>query len=184
MSVGKCRLGASAIAQVYGQMGNECPDVDDPGTLKSAFDAIQELISKNLLLAGHDVSDGGLITTLLEMAFAGNCGLSITMDGPCTALKGSFAEELGAVIECRAGDVPAVTEALRATGVKASVIGETAQDKRIAVMYNGRVVLQSDMPVLRQLWEDTSYQTGAAPGKHRLRRDGKTKYFRPQRAGL
>ena len=158
MSVGKCRLGASAIAQVYGQMGNECPDVDDPGTLKSAFDAIQELISKNLLLAGHDVSDGGLITTLLEMAFAGNCGLSITMDGPCTALERLFAEELGAVIECRAGDVPAVTEALRAAGVKASVIGETAQDKRIAVMYNGRVVLQSDMPVLRQLWEDTSYQ--------------------------
>ena len=116
------------------------------------------MISKNLLLAGHDVSDGGLITTLLEMAFAGNCGLSITMDGPWTALERLFAEELGAVIECRAGDVPAVTEALAAAGAKASVIGETAQEKRITVRYNGRAVLQSDMPVLRQLWEDTSYQ--------------------------
>ena len=98
---GKARLGGSALAQVYGQIGNESPDVDDPETLKRAFQAIQKLISEDLILAGHDVSDGGLITTLLEMAFAGNCGLTIRMEGPWTALERLFAEELGAVVECR-----------------------------------------------------------------------------------
>jgi phosphoribosylformylglycinamidine synthase len=68
----KARLGGSVLAQVYGQVGNESPDVDDPEMLKHAFHAIQKLLSKNLILAGHDISDGGIITTFLEMAIAGN----------------------------------------------------------------------------------------------------------------
>ena len=71
------RLGGTSLAQVYNQIGNESPDVDDPKLLKKAFNAVQKLISDNLIIAGHDRSDGGLITTLLEMAFAGNCGMEI-----------------------------------------------------------------------------------------------------------
>ncbi|MEF9437698.1 MAG: AIR synthase-related protein, partial [Candidatus Mariimomonas ferrooxydans] len=65
------------MAQVYNQLGNEPPDVDDPKLLKITFRTIQLLIAKGLILSGHDRSDGGLITTLLEMAFAGNCGIEI-----------------------------------------------------------------------------------------------------------
>jgi len=153
----KPRLGGSALAQVYGQIGNESPDVDDPQTVKSAFNAVQKLISEDLILAGHDVSDGGLVTTLLEMAFAGNCGLSIRMEGPWTDLETLFAEELGAVIECKESDVPRVVRTLDSFGVRSSVIGETSEEKKILVSYNARTVLESAMPLLRQWWEDTSY---------------------------
>ena len=74
------RLGGTSLAQVYNQIGNESPDVDDPKLLKKAFNAVQKLISDNLIIAGHDRSDGGLITTLLEMAFAGNCGMEISLE--------------------------------------------------------------------------------------------------------
>ena len=101
----QARLGGSALAQVYGQIGNESPDVDDPEMLKRAFQAIQKLMSENLILAGHDISDGGLITTILEMAFAGNCGLDIRMSGSWSPIERLFAEELGVVIECKSSDV-------------------------------------------------------------------------------
>ena len=74
------RLGGTSLAQVYNQIGNESPDVDDPKLLKKAFNAVQELISKDLILSGHDRSDGGLITTILEMAFSGNCGIEISLE--------------------------------------------------------------------------------------------------------
>ncbi len=154
----KARLGGSALAQVYGQVGNESPDVDDPEILKRVFYAIQELISEDLILAGHDISDGGLITTILEMAFAGNCGLRIQMDGLWSALERLFAEELGAVVECRASDVRKVTEILDSFHLPSTVIGETTEDKRIDVTYHSKKVLESDMRLLRSWWEETSYQ--------------------------
>ncbi|MBA3060049.1 MAG: phosphoribosylformylglycinamidine synthase, partial [Nitrospirae bacterium] len=77
---GKNRLGGTSLAQVYNQIGDESPDVDDPKLLKRTFNSVQELISKDLILSGHDRSDGGLITTILEMAFSGNCGIEVTLD--------------------------------------------------------------------------------------------------------
>ena len=83
---GRYRLGGTALSQVYGQVGNETSDVENPGALARAFSAVQKLISNDLLLSGHDRSDGGLITTLLEMAFGGNCGIEIYLESPpyCT----------------------------------------------------------------------------------------------------
>jgi phosphoribosylformylglycinamidine synthase len=78
---GRNRMGGSALAQCYRQVGDESPDVDDIALLKRSFKLVQRLISEDLILSGHDRSDGGLITTLLEMAFAGNCGIEITVDG-------------------------------------------------------------------------------------------------------
>ena len=74
---GKNRLGGSALAQCYGQIGDESPDVENPQLIKDAFNAIQNFIDKGLILSGHDRSDGGLIVTLLEMAFGGNCGIDV-----------------------------------------------------------------------------------------------------------
>jgi phosphoribosylformylglycinamidine synthase len=154
----KARLGGSVLAHVYGQVGNESPDVDDPGILKRAFHAIQKLVSENLILAGHDISDGGLVTTFLEMAFSGNCGLKIRMDGPWNAFERLFAEELGVVIECQVSDVGRVLEILYSFDLSPSIIGETTEDKKILVAYNSQKVLESDMRVLREWWEETSYQ--------------------------
>jgi phosphoribosylformylglycinamidine synthase len=155
---GQARLGGSALAQVYGQIGNDSPDVDDPDILKRAFLAVQKLISENLILSGHDLSDGGLITTILEMAFAGNCGLRIRMDGLWSPLERLFAEELGAVIECHVNDVRKVIEILDSFRLPSTIIGETIEEKKVLVTYNSQKVLESSMCVLREWWEDTSYQ--------------------------
>jgi phosphoribosylformylglycinamidine synthase len=77
---GRYRIGGSALAHVYGQIGNESPDVDNPQLFKNAFHAVQSLIDKKLILSGHDRSDGGLITTVLEMSFGGNCGIEINIE--------------------------------------------------------------------------------------------------------
>jgi phosphoribosylformylglycinamidine synthase len=154
----QARLGGSALAQVYGQLGKDSPDVDEPGLLKRAFQSVQKLISKNLVLAGHDVSDGGLITTFLEMAFAGNCGLKIQMVGPWSPLERLFAEELGVVIECPKTEVRRVLELLNSFHTPSTLIGETTEEKKILVTYNSEKVLEADMRVLRERWEETSYQ--------------------------
>jgi phosphoribosylformylglycinamidine synthase len=154
----KARLGGSALAQVYGQIGNESPDVDDPEMLQCAFHAIQKLMSERIILAGHDISDGGLITTFLEMAFAGNCGLKIRMDGSWNSFERLFAEELGAVIECHVDDVRKVLEILDSFHLNSNLIGETTEEKKILVTYNSQKVLESSMCALRQEWEETSYQ--------------------------
>ncbi len=154
----RARLGGSALAQAFGQIGDDCPDVDDPDRLKRAFHAIQRLISEDLILAGHDISDGGLITTFLEMAFAGNCGLRIDMDGPWRPLERLFAEELGVVVECDRREVRRVLAVLDAFDLHPMPIGKTTEEKKIRVTYHSQQVLDADMRVLREWWEETSYQ--------------------------
>jgi len=155
---GKTRLGGSILGCVFKQMGNESPDVDDPYLLKRTFEAIQRLISEDLILSGHDISDGGLIVTILEMAFSGNCGVHVRMKGSSTAIERFFAEELGAVIECGKEDIHKVEDILKEYGVEFFNIGETRVEKEIFIEYNDDVVLFRDMRELRSLWEETSYQ--------------------------
>jgi phosphoribosylformylglycinamidine synthase len=155
---GKRRLGGSALAQVYGQLGDEAPDLDDPALLRRAFGAAQRLIERDLVLAGHDVSDGGLVTTLLEMAFSGNCGIDVEIGGAGGALAALFAEELGLVLECRATDAAAVGAELAAAGVPCARLGRTLGEKRVRIAVGGAEALAADMRDLRALWEETSYQ--------------------------
>ncbi|GAI94685.1 unnamed protein product, partial [marine sediment metagenome] len=96
---GKNRLGGSVLAQVLGQIGNESPDIESPILLVEAFKAIQKMIGEKLILAGHDRSDGGLITTLVEMALAGNCGIVIKLPEKMEVTGQLFSEELGLVLE-------------------------------------------------------------------------------------
>jgi phosphoribosylformylglycinamidine synthase len=159
---GKNRLGGSALAQTRRSIGNESPDMDDPALLKLTFEAVQELLDHGLILAGHDRSDGGLVTTLCEMAFAGNCGIDVGLPvgpGPLpNAIDVLFSEELGLVLEVAAADEREVGKVLAGRGITAVAVGRTTVEKRIVIRENGLTALDEDMRVLRGWWEETSYQ--------------------------
>jgi phosphoribosylformylglycinamidine synthase len=152
------RLGGSALAQVHKQVGDESPDVEDSVLLKNSFKAVQELIANGLISAGHDRSDGGLITTLLEMAFSGNCGLKLSLDGIDTVFESLFSEELGLVVECSEENRKAVEEIFAGAEVPCIELGRTTEEKQVLISYNNRSVLDEKMIVLRSWWEETSYQ--------------------------
>jgi phosphoribosylformylglycinamidine synthase len=158
LAYGKNRMGGTALAQTLGHLGNESPDMDDPVLLKKTFLVVQELIERELITAGHDRSDGGLITTLLEMAFAGNCGFELFVEGENSALETLFSEELGLVLECREFDTQEVMKTLREQGVPYRNIGLTTPDQDIVLWHNDDLVLEEDMRILRQWWEETGYQ--------------------------
>jgi len=158
LGAGKNRLGGSALAQTFGQVGADPADLDDPAALKNAFNAVQELIGDGLVLAGHDRSDGGLAATLLEMAFAGNCGLEINMDSASDAIATLFSEELGLVLECAEQELEAALRVLESHGVPATDIGRPTKEKTIRVRHNGATVLDEDMRLLRAWWEETSFE--------------------------
>jgi phosphoribosylformylglycinamidine synthase len=168
---GRNRLGGSSLAHVYGQVGSETPDMENSAVLKGAFETVQRLIEKGVLSAGHDRSDGGLATTLLEMAFSGNCGIEVELEGagagsvggddplhPSAPIPLLFSEELGLVFEALAEEEDQVLEAFWSVGVPCTVIGSTTTEPRIHISVGGEVVLDEDMPTLRDLWEETSYR--------------------------
>src|SRR5690606_35568216 len=125
---GKARLGASALAQVFNQLGTDVPDVDDPAALKGFFDAVQRLNRAGKLLAYHDRADGGLFVTLCEMAFAGGVGLRVSLDAllsgssdEARVLSVLFNEELGAVLQIRRSDRADVFQCFRDVGMGSAV---------------------------------------------------------------
>ncbi|MHB1351040.1 MAG: phosphoribosylformylglycinamidine synthase [Desulfobulbaceae bacterium] len=158
LAYGRHRLGGSALAQTVGQLGSESPDLDDPLLLRKAFLAVQDLIDRNLITAGHDRSDGGLVTALLEMAFSGNCGLDLYLEGEGDALAALFSEELGLVLECKEHHTQEVMGLLHAADIPYQNLGLTTPEPRITLRYNEEVVLDEDMRLLRQWWEETSYR--------------------------
>jgi phosphoribosylformylglycinamidine synthase len=155
---GKNRMGGSALAHSYRQIGNESPDVDDPDLLKRCFNSVQEMISEGLILSGHDRSDGGLVTTLLEMAFSGNCGLDLKIASETDGISTLFSEEIGLVIEYAPDNEKKIITRLKNSGIPYQKIGKTRAGKEICIRINGDVVLKEDMRVLRALWEETSYR--------------------------
>ncbi len=167
LSEGRHRLGGSALAQCYSQVGDLSPDVDNTRLLKEAFNVVQDLIDRGLVLSGHDRSDGGLVVTLLEMAFAGNCGmdadLGALLSHPSESLGQSifpllFAEEIGLVLECDPRDERKIFEMLRSKAIPCSIIGKSRADSRISIRIGDLTVLDEDMRDLRSLWEDTSHR--------------------------
>jgi len=157
---GRNRLGGSALAQVYGGLGTEPPDLDDPALLRAFFAAVQDLNAAGLLLAYHDRSDGGLLVALLEMAFAGGTGLEVDLPAlsgePLAAL---FAEELGAVLQVRAPDLARATAALQAAGLDGCIhpIGRPAPGDRILVRRGGAPLLVASRAELRGVWSETTH---------------------------
>lgn len=156
---GRYRLGGSALGHVYGQTGDDVPDLDNPALLKSVFRVVQRMISDDLILSGHDRSDGGLITTLLEMAFGGNCGLDVEIEaGVNDPLSFLFSEELGLVIEYLPENEEAITESLGREDIPYQVIAKTLSGSGVRIRVNGAEVLNESMPLLREAWEETSYR--------------------------
>ncbi len=157
---GRARLNGTALSQVYQQVGWSAPDVDDVRSLKAAFETVQGLVDAGWICAVHDRSDGGLATTLLEMAFAGNVGMTVNVQSWEDAISTFFNEELGLVIECETPQK--VLAAFRAKKVQAFEIGTlTAWQSGFQFFHNGKQVLAASFTELRQIWEETSSRLDA-----------------------
>jgi phosphoribosylformylglycinamidine synthase len=160
LSGGRNRLGASALAQVYGVLGRESPDLDDPQRLLNFAAAMVELRAENLVLAYHDRSDGGLFATLVEMAFAGHCGLDIALPVERgRAFPQLFAEELGVVIQVMADEESRLVEILTRHGLgrNALYLGTPTADLRVR-MRVGDTLLDEPWVELRRAWSETSWR--------------------------
>ncbi|HQN42188.1 MAG TPA: phosphoribosylformylglycinamidine synthase subunit PurQ, partial [Pseudomonadales bacterium] len=167
LGAGRNRLGASALAQVYGQVGSEGPDLDQSARLSAFFAAIQQLNRAGLLLAYHDRSDGGLFVTLAEMAFAARTGLRIELDRLIKRedelLPALFAEELGAVIQLRDSDREAVTRLLEQHQLLALThpVASVASDGWLEIRHQGHCLYRQRRSRLQQLWAETSHRIQA-----------------------
>jgi len=172
LSQGKKRLGGSCLAQVYKQLGSETPDVDSPEVLKGFFNAIQTLVRTEKVIAYHDISDGGLFTTVTEMAFAGHTGVDIDISklvsvneatGASDDLATLFNEELGGVIQVRASDVEAINTILVEHGVLDyfTDIGSLNNEDTIRFTRDGEVVLENSRTYYRTVWAQTTYRMQA-----------------------
>ncbi len=164
---GRNRLGGSALAQVYRQLGDVPADLDSPEDLKAFFNAIQQLMDEQKLVAYHDRSDGGLLTTLLEMAFAGHTGIRVELDKlaetPSDLLPALFNEELGAVIQVRREDKGYVMDCLAEFGLSGCVhsIGTLADEQNIEFVFRGHDVLTGNRIRYHRIWSETSYRIQA-----------------------
>ncbi|UJS26153.1 phosphoribosylformylglycinamidine synthase [Thiothrix winogradskyi] len=161
---GRNRLAASALAQVYGQVGHHAPDVDNPDALKAFFDTVQDLRGENLILAYHDRADGGLLATLAEMSFAGHVGVTACI-GQISGqmLPALFSEELGAVLQVRHCDTDAVLEAFREAGLAhcTHVIGELNDSDELVLTFANKEVYRASRATLQKIWAETSYRMQA-----------------------
>ena len=157
---GRNRLGGSALAQVMNRHDGNTPDLDDPATLQAMFQTVQVLNESGLLLAYHDRSDGGLLATLCEMAFAGRTGIDVNLQtDQSNAIPALFNEEPGAVLQIAAADQDAVLQAFSQAGLDAgyvSIIGAPNKDKLFNVHHNGTRLYSRDINELHGLWSLTT----------------------------
>ena len=184
---GRNRLGGSALAQVTQQIGDSAPDLDDPQQLVRSFEVIQTLAAADRVLALHDRSDGGLLVTVCEMAFAGHCGVTLNLDlltiDPHAAdwgdfkirpeqvavqrnelsLRALFSEEAGVVIQVRRADRDAVLGAFREAGLSpiTHVIGGLSPRDALEIYRDGKRIWSEEREVLQAAWSETSYRIAA-----------------------
>jgi phosphoribosylformylglycinamidine synthase len=165
LGAGRGRLGGSALAQVYGALGREPADLDDPAILRAAFDAIAELRAEGLLLAYHDRSDGGLFATLCEMCFASGAGVSVRLDGTAPdAVSALFSEELGAVLQVERANLERVLAAFERRGLRRgqgghlALLGAPTRDGRLVFEFGGATVLTGELASFRLSWSETTHR--------------------------
>lgn len=157
---GKNRLGASVLAQVYSQIGQQGPDLDDVELFKNFYLAMQEMLDKDYLLAYHDRSDGGLITTLCEMAFAGNTGLTVDIQKlGVQAVQVLFAEELGAVIQVKRNNFNNIKQIIDNYKLKNCFhqIGQVNDSQQVIILQDKMKVYTDSIKNLRKSWSATTY---------------------------
>lgn len=152
-------LGGSALAQVYNQVGNSAPTVHSNKELKSFLESLIVLHKNFDVLAYHDRSEGGLLTTVAEMAFASRCGVELNLTGE-DALVELFNEELGAVFQIDQDKYDKFVEVFTTNGLPASyvsVIGKPSESQSFKVNFNDELVYEDSRSKLQQLWSNTSY---------------------------
>jgi phosphoribosylformylglycinamidine synthase len=166
LAAGRQRLGGSILAQTDRALGNVPPDLDDPACLREFFGAIQLLNETGYLLAYHDRSDGGLITTLCEMAFAARCGIDIDITAlgadPAAAL---FCEELGVVVQIREADLERVMAHFAGSPTLAGnvhVLGHPQTKRRIVVRHGQSNIIDESVTSLVEHWSRTTWQMQSA----------------------
>ena len=174
------RLGGSILAQVVSQTGEAPPDVDRPADLKNFWNAIQQLGREKKILAYHDRSDGGLLATLVEMAFAGHVGIDLDLPHLHEPFAALFNEELGAVIQVRAEDCDEVYLTLREHGLKACVsrIGALNSHFALRIRQSGQEIYNESLTTLRGSWSEVTHRLAqrrdnpaAADSEQQLRLD-------------
>ncbi|MDI3261445.1 MAG: phosphoribosylformylglycinamidine synthase [Fulvimonas sp.] len=160
LGAGRDRLAGSALTQVFNRGGGVPPDLDDPGRLRRFFALVQEASRAGLLLAYHDRADGGLVVTLLEMAFAGHCGLEIHLDGwGESTLRALFNEELGAVLQVPCAARPAFEALLTWHDLAgmSQVIGRPREKLGIKLLLGGESLAKWNWSELYRAWHETSH---------------------------
>lgn len=169
LAAGKKNLGGSALAQTFGQIGDQAPDVYDADVLKDYFDAIEQLHESGIVLAYHDRSDGGLFTTLVEMMFAGRCGLEIMLDKITRSnetkdiLETLFNEELGAVFQIKKKDEVAFNRCFATCGPPPGMVTKIgrvpeASKQEVSFAVGSQIIYRATRPELQQRWAETSYR--------------------------
>jgi phosphoribosylformylglycinamidine synthase len=155
----KNRLGGSCWAQVFERRGGQAPDLDDPELLRALFEAVRELKDLDLVLAYHDRSDGGVLVTLLEMAFAGHCGLDLAFDDG-DPVAACFAEELGAVVQIPADAVAQAGAVLERHGLAGywRDLGAPCVGAEVRLSVAGRTLYSASRTELHRQWSEVSYR--------------------------
>ncbi len=158
-SFDKLRLGGSAFAQSLNKVGDDVPTVQNPEYFRDAFLAVQDLVKKGLLLAGHDISAGGLITTLLEMCFAnteGGMEVNVNQIHEKDLVKILFAENPGVVIQVKDKHKEEVKHILEDAGIGFVKIGKPTEERHI-LLTQGEATYQFGIDYMREVWYSTSY---------------------------
>jgi len=186
LGAGRNRLGGSCWAQVLERHGGEPADLDDPTLLKSFFDAVRELKDRDLLLAYHDRSDGGVLLSLLEMSFATRCGLDIDLGGTRDVIAACFAEELGAVLQIATAHIEPAVEVLRRHGLAAltSDVGKPVAGDGINVAAQRRVVFSGSRAQLHRRWSEVSYRMQSMRDNPTCAREEYSRLLEPYDPGL
>ncbi len=150
------KLGGSSFAQVLNLLGTEAPTVNDDAYFVKAFGAIQQAVKNNLLWAGHDISEGGLITALLEMTFAQpGIGLTLNLNELGKDLvKVLFSENPGVVVQAK--DEAALTALLRDNGIQYKVLGHVSGERKVTISHQQQL-LKLSIDELRDVWFKTSF---------------------------
>lgn len=160
LGLGKNRLGGSSFNLVFNEVGDIPPNLEDAKTLKTFFHMIQTLKDENMIEAYHDRSDGGLLSTLTEMAFAGRCGLDIDLTGCGPDIKAIlFNEELGVVIQIKKENISNVLTKINATlSQNAFLIGSVNSDQIIQIKHQNKTIFEDTRSSLQSVWTETSYK--------------------------
>ena len=162
LGAGANRMGGSILVQVFSEFGDTAPDVDDAQALKGFFNSMQASIEQGDILAYHDRSDGGLLTTLAEMSFAGHTGVSVDLtDLDINSMAVLFNEELGAVVQVRSNAAEDVSQRFADAGVNVHRLGTLNDNDSLEISRDGQMLFACDRPVLQACWSETSYQVAS-----------------------